>query len=232
MNTLDKLYKKCFLVSKNSEIEEYDEGLIKIKNVFEDPDLPIKFQNLLSKWESCNTSKPGMMTLQLPYWTSNYVLRQLFDFECHWNNSQTEFIYFYWNNKCMESCSDDLTSNNCLLPHVDFNESRTGLTFLVNLNHRPVRTGFWKFDGNSYEYAHPDKSEYLKYVKNIKEENIDDVLNEGRLKKEFEIEYDFNEAIVYPSHRYHQPIIDKFYTRENPRILLRYYYILAYEGDY
>lgn len=227
MNTLDKLYEKCFLVNENVEIKEYDSGLLKIKNVFEDPNLPIKFQDLLSKWESCNSAKPGIMSLQLPYWTANYVLRQLFDFQCQWRDSQSEFIYFYWNNESRDCSSDDLRSNNCLLPHTDTDSSKKSLIFLVNLNNRPIRTGFWKFDGSSYEELPPDKSVYYQYSGNITEDNIHEMTNNGRLDKEFDIEYHFNEAILYPANRFHQPIIDKFYTRETPRILLRYCYNLA-----
>lgn len=231
MNTLDNLYEQCFIVNDDAIIDEHDDGLIIVKNIFKNPNLIINFQNLLSKWESCNSAKPGMMSLNLPYWTANYVLRQLFDFECEWRDSQTEFIYFYWNNSARDSPSDDLRSNNCLLPHTDADGSMRSLIFLVNLNHRPIRTGFWKFDGSKYETLSPDKSIYYKYSEGINESNIDMMTNNGKLDKEFDIEYHFNEAIMYPANRFHQPIIDTFYTRETPRILLRYCYNLADEFD-
>jgi len=231
MNTLDDLYKKCFVVSDDVSVDEHDDGLLVIKNLFKNPNLIINFQNLLSKWESCNSAKPGIMSLQLPYWTANYVLRQLFDFECKWRSSQTEFIYFYWNNSARDSSPDDLRSNNCLLPHTDDNRSMESLIFLVNLNHRPIKTGFWKFNGTRYETLSPKESMYYKYSEGINEDNIDIMTNNGKLDKEFDIEYHFNEAIMYPASRFHQPIIDTFYTRETPRILLRYCYNLANECD-
>lgn len=221
MNTLDELYKKCFIVSRDVQIKEY-ENVFYLKNVFEDPHLVLKFQNLLSKWESCSTAKPGLMSLQLPYWTANYVQKQLFNYECKWRESQTEFLYFYWNNKCMDSDEDDLRSNNCLLPHTDSSPDRNNIIFLVNLNKNPVRTGFWKYKGNSICQSNEELMEYAQYSTTVTEENIDKKINNGILDKEREIEYAFNEAIIYPSNRYHQPIIDKFYTRDNPRILLRY----------
>lgn len=224
MNTLDDLYKKCFVINENIEIEDYDNGLSIIRNVFKYPELVLKFQTLLSKWDSCNNAKPGLMSLELPYWTVKYAFKQIFgsDFDCDWQSCKTEFIYFYWNNTAKDAPKEDLRSNNCLLPHTDSWLDEEILISLVNLNHRPVKTAFWKFDEKSYEHLPPDESEYSKYYKIITEENIDVVLKEGRLEKEFQIQYNFNEGIIYPANRYHQPIIDKFYTRENPRILLRY----------
>lgn len=221
MNTLDELYRECFIVSKDVEIEDYKD-VFYLKNVFKDPHLVLKFQNLLSKWESCSTAKPGLMTLTLPYWTANYVQKQLFDYECSWHDSQTEFIYFYWNNECQDSNKNDLRSNNCLIPHTDSDPNRNSFIFLVNLNKKSVRTGFWKFKGNRICKNFQEVEEYAEYSVSITEENLDKKTNNGILDKEGEIEYAFNEAIIYPSNRYHQPIIDKFYTRDNPRILLRY----------
>jgi hypothetical protein len=223
MNTLDELYKECFLVSKDVEIEEYKD-VFYLKNVFQDPQLVLKFQNLLSKWESCNSAKPGLMSLQLPYWTANYVHKQLFDYECDWHCSQTEFIYFYWNNECQDSDENNLLSNNCLIPHTDSDPGKNSFIFLVNLNKKSVRTGFWKFKGNRICKNFEESDEYDDYVVTITEENLKKKTNNGILDKEGEIEYAFNEGIIYPSNRYHQPIIDKFYTRDNPRILLRYSY--------
>ena len=224
MDTLDELYEKSFNVNKNVHVEKYDD-LYHIKNLFEDPYLILKFQNLLSKWESCNSAKPGLMTLTLPYWTANHVQRQLFDFECHWKKSTTEFIYFYWNNKCMEFDEDDLRSNNCLLPHIDSDLEENSVIFLVNLNNRPIKTGFWKFNGDRFCKNEEQHDNYCKYSRVIKEDNYDQMINNGILDKDCEIEYHFNEAIMYNGSRYHQPIIDKFYTRDNPRIILRYCYV-------
>lgn len=223
MNTLDELYKECFIVSKDVEIEEYKD-VFYLKNVFENPHLVLKFQNLLSKWESCNSAKPGLMSLQLPYWTANYVHKQLFDYECDWHYSQTEFIYFYWNNECQDSDENNLLSNNCLIPHIDSDPGKNSFIFLVNLNEKSVKTGFWKFKGNRICKDFEEMDEYVEYTLTITEENLEKKTNNGILDKEGEIEYAFNEGIIYPSNRYHQPIIDKFYTRDNPRILLRYSY--------
>jgi hypothetical protein len=225
MNTLDELYEKCFIVNQNFKVKEY--GDIKVvKNVFKDPNLVLNFQNLLSKWESCKTAKPGLMSLPLPYWTANYVQRQVFNFECSRKKSETEFIYFYWNNTCLEVEENILSSNNCLLPHIDSTEEEENLIFLINLNPRPIRTGFWKFKGKNFCKDEDEQNEYYSYSDKITEDNYNSMTNNGILDKDIEIEYHFNDALLYPSNRYHQPIIDKFYTRENPRIILRYSYTI------
>jgi len=226
MNTLDNLYEECFVINENAQIDDYVH-LMHIKNIFDKPDLVLSFQNLLSKWESCNSSKPGVMSLQLPYWTANDIQKELFDFECIPSRSTTEFIYFYWDNKCMEANENDLKSNNCLLPHTDASPDKNCLILLVNLNKRPVNTGFWKFKGNSICESMEQSNEYYEYANKITEENLEEMTNNGILDKECEVEYHFNDAIIYPASRYHQPIIDKFYTRENPRILLRYCYFMS-----
>ena len=223
MNTLDNLYEKSFIVNENIKIENNNNVLV-IKNLFKYPDLVLDFQNLLSKWESFNSSKPGVTTLPLPCWTANYVHSQIFKFEYNRKRSETEFVYFYWNNTSIESEKSLLVSNNCLLPHSDSNAEEEGLIFLINLNNRPIRTGFWKYRGNRLCRNTDEEDEYYSYVSNVTEDNYHDMVVPGILEKEIDIEYGFNDAILYQSSRYHQPIIDNFFTRENPRIILRYYY--------
>jgi len=63
----------------------------------------------------------------------------------------------------------------------------------------------YKFNGTRYETLSPKESMYYKYSEGINEDNIDIMTNNGKLDKEFDIEYHFNEAIMYPASRFHQP---------------------------
>jgi hypothetical protein len=221
MKTLDDLYKKCFIVNKDNIKIQHSENIFIIKNVFKNPDLVLEFQNLLSKWEACSNAKPGVMTLQLPYWTANFVIDQILDINYESVSCENEFVYFYWNNVSLECSIDYLNSNNCLLPHVDCNALSTQIVFLVNLNKRPITTAFWKYKNKYNSDSDEETDNFYDYCSQVTEENIHEKTNNRILDKLFDVQYDFNDAILYDSSLYHQPIIDKFYSRDNPRICLR-----------
>ena len=73
--------------------------------------------------------------------------------------------------------------------------------------------------------------EYNEYSSGINYDNYDEMACWPTLYKAFEMTYGFNEAIFYDSRLYHSPVIDKYYTRENPRIMMRLSYVLDEEDE-
>ena len=64
-------------------------------------------------------------------------------------------------------------------------------------------------------------NELTKYCDTIDINNLEEKTNNGILDNVLNVEYNFNEALFYNSKAFHQPWIDNFYTRDNPRIMLR-----------
>lgn len=234
METLDSYFRYCAETNNNFEEIQYNEDVIYVKNIFKDPYRMLKFQSLMTKWESCSNAKPGIMSLGLPYWTAEIIQENTIDLPNHdpfLNGS--EFYYFYYNNTAVESSIDSLISNNCILPHTDPNDNRDQTTIigLINLNQRKVSTGFWEFDGNLIEDTEELCDDYHDYTSQITYSNYHEKTNNGILDNVFNVEYGFNEAIFYDSRSFHQPKIDKYYTRENPRVMMRLSYTLDEEDE-
>lgn len=235
MKTLDNLYKYCSRLNPNAEIINYNDEVTYVKNIFKDPDSMVGFQSLLSKWESCGNAKPGIMSLKIPYWTGNDIANVILNIgdKIDYKRNEVEFYYFYWNNVCVDSDVESLISNNCLLPHTDPGPDReiVNIIGLVNLNKRPVKTGFWSFYGNIVADTDEINDDYCEYSSNIDYDNINEKTNNGILDNVFNVEYNYNEAIFYNACCFHQPIIDKYYTRENPRIMMRFSFVLDNEDS-
>jgi len=235
METLDKLFRHCAQVNEDAIEEGYNEHILVVKNILKYPEKMFEFQKLLSKWESRGNSKPGIGSLQLPYWTANYIgeelIRQLEDEDVFMapNASTSEFYYFYHNNICLDASIDTLISNNCVLPHTDPSDDGMCMIGLINLNNRPVRTGFWKYKGSLIEYDEEIAQDYTNYAANINPSNYDEKVNNGILDKAFEVEYGYNDAIFYNARLFHNPVIDTYYTRENPRVMMRLCFILRFD---
>ena len=228
METVDEIWNWATELNPDFEEEELTEYLTIYKNVFKYPDRVLEFQKLLTKWESSMSAKPGMTTLVLPSWTSNTIIKDLLDYdedEYEQNSSEIEFLYFYRNNtqkfRSSESLNEDLYTGNCLLPHNDSStDAIDSRIFLLNLNNRPVRTGFWSMNGEVV--GDMDLNDELsEYCDTIDINNLEEKTNNGILDNVLNIEYNFNEALFYNGKAFHQPWIDNFYTRDNPRIMLR-----------
>lgn len=234
METIDTYFRYCCEISEDSEETQYNDYVIHVKNVFKDPYRMLKFQSLLTKWESCHNAKPGIMSLKLPYWTAELIADDLLGLPDHDDFlNESEFYYFYYNNTGMDSGGiDNLRSNNCVLPHTDPGKRReTNIIGLINLNQREVSTGFWKFKGNLMEETEKIADEYNIYSSQITYSNYHQKINNGILDKDCDVKFGFNEAIFYDSKCFHQPNIDKYYTRENPRIMMRLSYVLDGEEE-
>ena len=235
METSDSYFRYCAEISKDFYKTEYNQHVLHIKNVFKDPYRMLKFQSLISKWESCGSYKPGIMSLELPYWTgkviSDDLLSEFKDIIDYFN--LVEFCYFYYNNTGLDSPKDDLRTNNALLPHTDSTNDTNTNTFicLINLNNRNVSTAFWKYDKSLLEDSMELSDGFSNYASKITYDNYKQKTNNGILDKDFEISYGFNEAIFYDARCFHQAIIDKHWTRENPRIMMRLRYNIDKKDD-
>lgn len=230
METLDKLYKYCSEINPDYEIFDYNDHVLYVKNIFKYPEKMLKFQSLLSKWESCNNAKPGIQSLKIPYWTGTEIAINVLNIEEKFDEylNEVEFYYFYYNNTGLDANVKDLRTNNCTLPHTDPGPTRDRINIigLINLNKRPVTTGFWEFAGNFLESTEKLSDHYNDYCQPITHDNFFKMTNNGILDNVFNVEYGYNEAIFYNSLAYHQPVIDKYYTRDDPRIMMRLSYVL------
>jgi len=234
METIDTYFRYCAEISKDHERTIRSGQVTHVKNVFKDPYRMLNFQSLLTKWESCSNSKPGIMSLKIPYWTADIISDEILDLPEHDSyKNESEFYYFYYNNTCMEMGIDSLVSNNCILPHTDPgpNRPQCNIIGLINLNQRDVSTAFWRFKGLLMEDTDDFADEYNEYVNDINYDNYDEKSCCTTLHKAFEMTYGFNEAIFYDSKCFHSPVIDKYYTRENPRIMMRLSYVLDYDDE-
>lgn len=230
METLDNLFRESFQINENIETIER-ERVYHFKNVFKDINAVLDFEKRLTKWESCAGGKPGMNTLELPAWTPNYVAHQMIpedihiidedDIESNDGECTLEFIYFYYNNVPWSKKNKSLVSNNCLLPHTDPSYHCDSFIILFNLNQRPVSTCFWEYNGKRRIDSEEENDEIMDYTQDITYDNYEDKMNEGILEKKYCITYDYNEAILYNANRLHSPVIDTYWTRDNPRCMLR-----------
>lgn len=230
MITLDKVFKEAFQINHNIEVIER-EYTYHFKNVFKDMNAVLDFEKRLSKWESTEGAKPGYNTLKLPLWTAHHLAHQMLPDHISVMNqedalntdnfSSLEFNYFYYNNTGWNKDNKSLVSNNCLLPHTDPTYEFDSFIILFNLNHRPVKTCFWTLDNQRRVNSHEENLELMNYTNLFDMNNFNDKMNEGRIEKQFCIEYDFNEAIMYNANRLHSPVIDDYWTRENARCMLR-----------
>ena len=229
MQTLDKVFKETFIIDSNIETIE-KEYTYHFKNVFKDVNAVLDFEKKLTKWESCDGAKPGFNTLKLPMWTSYYIAHQMLPDNISIINeedimnirdSSLEFNYFYYNNTGWDKGNNSLVANNCLLPHTDPTYEHDTFIILFNLNQRPVKTCFWTFDNKRRVDSDEENKLLMDYTNSFTYDNFNHKMSEGRLKKQFCIEYGFNEAILYNANRLHSPVIDDYWTRENPRCMLR-----------
>ncbi len=228
MKTVDEIWNWATELNPDVQMEELTEYVTIAKNVYKYPDRVLEFQKLLTKWESSVSERPGITTLPLPYWTSTNIIENLLGYgadEYEQSSSEVEYIYFFRNNtqkfKSNESLNKELYTGNCLLPHNDSSDDEIeSRIFILNLNKRPVRTGFWSMNGEVIGDENLT-DELIEYYNDINLGNLEEKTNNGILDNILNVEYNFNEAIFYNGKAFHQPCIDNFYTKDNPRIMFR-----------
>ena len=229
MRTVDEIWDWAAEVNPDVQIEKLTDYVSIARNVYKYPDRLLEFQNLLTKWESFSGERPGVNTLPLPAWTGRHIINNIFgdhdENDYILDKDEPEFIYFYKNNKKKfdnAPLSEVLYSGNCLLPHHDaVDDDIEERIYLVNLNHRSIKTGFWSFNNEVLLYD-KDQDYFDNYTDEINLDNYHEKINNGILDQVLNVEYHFNEAIFYRARALHNPVIDDFYTRENPRITLRF----------
>ena len=231
MKTVDEIWDWATEINPDVQIEELAEYVSIARNVYKYPDRVLEFQKLLTKWESSDGDKPGVNSLSLPAWTGSNIINNVFgdhdENDYILDESKSEFIYFYKNNKKKfetDPLSEVLYTGNCLLPHHDVIDDDTKVCIgLVNLNHKSIKTGFWSFNNEVFLYE-KDQDIYDDYTEEINLDNYHEKINNGILDQILTVEYHFNDAIFYNGRALHNPVIDDFYTRENPRMTLRFYF--------
>ena len=235
METIDEIWKWSSEINQECIVERITDYVSIARNVYKYPDRVLEFQELLCRWETWETARPGMTSLVLPAWLSKNLIEEVFDMddsERVISSCEPEFLYFYRDNIQKHDnipLDEDLQTGNCLLPHNDYVDDNTeSIIFLVNLNHRTVKTGFWSFNEEVLQYEDTDE-EVNEYARSIDLHNYHEKTNNGILDNVLNVEYNFNEAIVYNARALHQPWIDDFYTRQNPRIMLRFPFDLSQE---
>tara|TARA_A200000159_G_scaffold1745_1_gene1929 strand:- start:13978 stop:14691 length:714 start_codon:yes stop_codon:yes gene_type:complete len=230
MKTVDEIWDWATEVNPDVQIEKLTEYITIARNVYKHPDRVLEFQKLLTKWESFSGAKPGVSSLPLPAWTGKHIINNVFGDHDENNyildSSEPEFLYFYKNNKKKfdsYSLSERLYTGNCLLPHHDtINDDIEERICLVNLNHKSIETGFWSFNNEVLLYEKDMSLDcFEEYSDEINLDNYYEKTNNGILDQVLTVEYNFNEAIFYNARALHNPVIDDFFTRENPRTTLR-----------
>jgi len=234
MNSLNELYKNsCKPGYKNYQKLSY--GIVLINNFFENFENAKNFFIGREKW-FCDSyqdnSKPGCESL-FPRWVGKslmekYILdNKLIDDS---NSYSIDCNFFYDTKDYIWSLA-----NSSYFPHTD--SIQTGhYTCLINLNELPVSTKFYSYKNNYYlrsemsdewnKYREKITKELLKFYskKNITREECKKFLNEYQnldIKLIDKIEYDPNQAIIFPSNLFHSPNITEQFTEDNFRSVLR-----------
>ena len=234
MKTLNEKFKICCEPNQSNIILESKYNY-KIKNFFKYPKKAKKFILSLPKWDCDdldNSTKPGM-EIFLPVWANEYLTQQTFNLNnicpVHKTNAIVNMHYYGMRKK-----RNLLESSNGIfdLPHHDYISGENNLdrfVLLINLNEYEIITNFWKF--NNKELMVNDK--YNNFIDKFQKDNEEKKLKSLKIPKELNLshqaKYNFNEAIIYDAALLHNANVIEFYTRENPRITLRYMYFLKHK---
>jgi len=233
MKTLNEQFKSC-CETNISKIFYKKNNIFKIKNFFKDPKEARNFLLELPKWDCDDldgTTKPGMETY-LPMWSDRFFMKEIFNL----NNikplySDPAIVNMHYYD--MPRKANSLRSSNGIFdfPHHDYISKKNSpemFVLLVNLNFYEIFTNFWKFNGKSL-MSNDDYNIFYKNFENTINKNDLDIKN-LKLPKELEIyhqeKYQFNEAIIYNASLLHNACVLPEYTKENPRITLRYMFVV------
>jgi hypothetical protein len=231
MKTLNEKFKICCEPNQSDIILESNH-IFKIKNFFKYPTKAKEFLLSLPKWDCDdldNNKKPGM-EIFLPVWANDYLTQQTFNLHnicpVYKTNALVNMHYYGMKRK-----KNSLESSNGIfdLPHHDYSSGENDLdcfVLLINLNEYEIITEFWKF--NNKELMINDQ--YNNFITKFQKDNEGKELKSLKIPKELNLshqaKYNFNEAIIYNSALLHNANVIESYTRENPRITLRYMYFL------
>lgn len=212
-----------------------------IDNFFKNFDAAQSFFNGLDKWDCSSYSmypKPAY-EIKLPSWIGLLLLKK-YIIENNINDNLMSYMtdcnsYFY-----DEDTSFWSVTNYHSFPHVDSYGPKDGCIHnvcLINLNDQPVKTRFYRFDGE-FECSNVNSKKWDLYYKTLDEkllkrfynqkityDKIENFLleNQNNLKIKLlnEVEYQPNQAIVYPANYFHSVGLTKDFNRKNSRLSLR-----------
>jgi len=237
MNLLNEIYNK----SCKPKCENYikiSNNITLIDNFFENFKSARNFFINKDKWECISYqghSKPGYESL-FPDWVGKSLMEKfILDNKIVDDmNSYTIVCNFFYN----ELNPIWSLSTSTYFPHIDGVENDGFLNHicLINLNKIPVSTKFYTY--KNQECCSKEINENWKeYTRDISKESLDYYGKENITKGEFkifldkkqdlsvklikEVEFNPNQAIVYPANLFHSPKVPQEFTKDNPRILLR-----------
>jgi hypothetical protein len=234
MKTLNEQFKSCCEPNQSKIIFE-ENNVYKIKNFFKNPVEAKKFILSLPKWDCDdldNNTKPGMETF-LPTWANDYLTQETFNLNKIYPVYKTDAIvnmHYYG----MRKKRNLFQSSNGVfdLPHHDYISGEDNLdcfVLLINLNKYEIMTNFWKFNNKELMVS----SEYNNFAQKFQKDNEKEKLQSLKIPKElnlfYQAKYNFNEAIIYNAALLHNANVIESYTKENPRITLRYMYYLKHK---
>ena len=238
MKTLNELYNSSCKPNYN-KYKKITDKITLIDNFFQNFDSARNFFINREKWQCIEyqgLSKPGCETI-FPMWVGEslmekYILenkiikyKNSFEVECNFFYDESDYVW--------SIC------NSSFFPHIDEIERKGNLQYicLINMNLVPVETKFYSFRNNEYCATENDDHEWSMYVKDLQNELIDYynktniTREEVRLflnsKEKLDVElyktiqYNPNQAIIYPANLYHSPNVTSEFTKENPRSILR-----------
>ena len=236
MKSLNELYNES-CEPKYVNYKQISSHITLIDNFFKDFDKARNFFINREKWKCTlyqGHSKPGYESL-FPSWIAKsliqkYVLDNKISDDM--NSYRIVCNFFHHSQDYIWS-----VSNSNYFPHIDSVQIEGTLNYicLINLNECPVSTKFYSYKNKEYcssemilEWDNYDKKIQKELIKYYNKENI--TRNEVKLfldnqkldvKLIKKIEYNPNQAIVYPANLFHSPNVTEKFTETNPRILLR-----------
>jgi len=232
--TLNQRFKSCCEPNESKIIFE-ENNVYKIKNFFKHPIKAKKFILSLPKWDCDdldNNAKPGM-EIFLPVWANDYLTKDTFSLNNITPIHKTDAIvniHYYGARKKRNLFQ---SSNGIFdLPHHDYISGENNLdcfVLLINLNQYEIITNFWKFNNKELMINNQYNNFVQKFQKDNEKENLKSLKIPKELDLFYQAKYNFNEAIIYNAALLHNANVVGFYTRENPRITLRYMYYLKHK---
>ena len=76
METIDEIWKWSSEINPECKVDRITDYVSIARNVYKYPDRVLEFKELLSRWESWGSARPGMTSLVLPEWISKILLKR------------------------------------------------------------------------------------------------------------------------------------------------------------
>lgn len=233
---LSEQFKEYCKPNLNSKVQEIDDGIYIIEDFFINPIKSSNFFKSLDRWDCddlANSTKSGMECF-LPFWSSTYLMSDILKKNNFFVISDDKCIinmHYYQMKKRHDSY---LSSNGTFdMPHHDHISKHNNMeayVLIVNLNEFDIKTNFWQFN----DKKKMDNYDYINFSSHFIEKNKNKNIFDVKMPKEIricnEVNYKFNEAIIYNSSLLHNASVIKDYTKDDPRVTLNYHFYTEYEN--